>query len=87
MISKNTDSPTPQQREAMRQATAFAYGYASTMFMFSKSAHYGMQVTNLREDLRLLDCFEEKGITLKRQYLISWRKGRGQALSDLEGVD
>jgi hypothetical protein len=83
-MQQNHDSPTPSQTEAMRQATAFAYGYSLAMANRTGSEHYRQQCLNLEEDLRLFGCFTQGDFTLKDDYLISWQNGRAKALAELE---
>lgn len=83
-MSQNHDSPTEQQTEAMKQATAFAYGYAAAMFGATHAQHYLSQCLKLRDDLRLFGCFEEDGIIPKSDYLYHWEAGRRQALQEIE---
>jgi hypothetical protein len=83
-MSQNHDSPTPQQREAMKKATAFAWGYSATLYNRTGQDHYKEQSKRLEEDLQLFGCFMPDSWTLAPEYIQSWGDGRAKALSELE---
>lgn len=76
--------PTPEQSQAIREATAFAYGYAQAMYIATKSDHHFQQANRLREDLELFDCFLSGTGILKGVYLTQWLRGNEKASMELE---
>jgi hypothetical protein len=84
LMQQNHDSPTPEQTEAMKQATAFAWGYSLALANRTGQEHYQQQSKRLEEDLELFGCFIPARFTLRQEYLISWQSGRAKALAELE---
>jgi hypothetical protein len=85
-MSQNHDSPrpTPEQTEAMKQATAFAWGYSSVLWNRTGQEHYKQQATRLEEDLQLFGCITTPAFGIAPDYMESWRNGREKALKELE---
>lgn len=84
-MSENPDSPTPEQLEAMKQATAFAYGYTQVLLEATGLEKYKLQLIRLEHDLRYFDCVKpETRSLLKEAYLPYEEKGTLKAREELE---
>jgi hypothetical protein len=76
-----TRKPTPEQREALKCAAAFAYGYCLTIYMTTYQPIYLERAKRLKDDLKAFGCFDAGG-ELRNPYFA--HRLRGLAKAELE---
>lgn len=81
-MSENKESERPSLGTTIRHATAFAYGYALTMWSLTKQAHYEIQAKHLKDDLILFGCFIGDTDNLKSEYFTFFSAGSDKAAYD-----
>lgn len=83
-MSQNHATPTPEQLDALKQAAAFAYGYALAMYGATQQAHYYDQILSLRRDLQTFGILTVGGWTAADKYFESQMSGATKAAQELE---
>jgi len=86
-MSEKPDSPSPSQYQAMKQATAFGYGYTQTMYQAQPTQDRLLRLENFEHDLRYFGCYEENSRSLKAIYQPFFEAGCSKALENLQGID
>lgn len=72
----------PRLGATIEHATAFAYGFALTMWSLTRQEHYNKQAKNLKDDLRKYDCFLGDSDDLKAEYFLFFSAGSDKAAHD-----
>lgn len=52
---------TPEQKEHLKHAAAFAYGYNLAIYMYTLTPEYLQRAKGLKKDLKSFGCLDEKG--------------------------
>lgn len=76
------ESKRPELGQSIREITAYAYGYALTLWSITKQEHYQEQAKHLKDDLRLFGCFIEGSDDLKKEYFVYFSAGSDKAAED-----
>ena len=85
-MQQNHDSPTPQQLEAIKKATAFAFGYSYGLSQSTNLTHYGEQAKRLREDLIAFGVMKADGVAIPEPYFQSYLDGLTKAERLIESI-
>jgi hypothetical protein len=74
-MQQKTDSPTPEQQEALKHAAAFAYGYSLGISQRTNLDLYKNRAKELYKDLIAFRVIGPDGVVIPEPYFESYMDG------------
>lgn len=84
-MSQRPQTHTPEQQEALKCATAFAYGYCQAMYEATSQTNYLERVQRIRAELKEFGCFNALQ-ELNQPYFAHRLRGLAKATLELAKV-